>query len=517
MSVSFSTLVQRARPASHHATSQALRDVLAKLPPTHISTVGAAGVRVASERAIGAPAALNTTAAAAAAKTTAPRTATVGVWLDAGTRDEAATAAGTARVLHACGLRGTESHTQQQLARAVDELGGQISIDVGREHTRLVMQVARADTEKAVALLADVVRNARLSDADVQAAKETVLREQHDFEKRPDDICMDNLFRCAYDSTTHGLGTPLYGTETGVARVTAEQLKTYRNNILQGDRVVVVGAGDVDHTALERAAEMYFGDLPKGSRKVGNSVKSNNRGNLPESHYVGGEYKLWNLRYKTVHIAWAFETCGVACEDSLPLALACEIPGPFHRSQHELGQHAMHRVLKTFCSLDHSTPTNTHFNEKCIEIANPFLHQYRDTGLCGMYIVGRPAQSGPGDAGAMIEVFQYTMAEWCRICQKMLHKNELEQAKVNLKAQLLFNMDGSMNSAEDIGRQVLHYGRRIPLEEMYARIDDVTPTNVQEVLQHYFYGRKPVYSYLGYCANIPGYDWTQHWSYKYWY
>ncbi|KAG8346559.1 Insulinase (Peptidase family M16) Peptidase M16 inactive domain [Trypanosoma vivax] len=489
MSVSFSTLVQRSRPASNHATTQLLRGVLARLPPTTLSTIGS-GVRVACEE--------NPLASIA----------TIGIWLDAGTRHEPAQYAGTARVLQKCGFLATSNRSATQIAGAVDSLGGQLSATVGREQTHLYVRVSREKVEEAVAFLADVVRNARLSDEDVAVAQRAVLEEQREFEQRPDDICMDNLHRCAFDSTEHGPGTPLYGTETGTSSVTPSQLRDYREKAVSGHRIVVVGTGAVNHTVLERAASRCFGDLSGRTVALPGEMMA---------RYVGGEYKLWNLRYKTVHIAWAFETCGAACEDSLPLALACEIPGPFHRSQHELGQHAMHRVLKTFSSLDHSTPTNTHFNEKCIEIANPFLHQYRDTGLCGMYVVGRPAQAGPGDGTAMIEVFQYTLAEWCRICQKVLHPNELEQAKVNLKSQLLYNMDGSINSAEDTGRQVLQYGRRIPLEEIYARIDDITPTNVQEVLQHYFYGRKPVYSYLGYCANIPGYDWTQHWSYKYWY
>lgn len=346
MSVSFSTLVQRARPASNHATTQALREVIRKIPPTNVSTVGK-GVRVACEE--------NPIASVA----------TVGVWLGAGTRHEPAHYAGTARVLQKCGLLGTTNQTGPQIARAVDELGGQISVHVGREQTQLYMRVAKENTERAIGLLADVVRNARLSDEDVQSAKQAVLREQHEFEQRPDDICMDNLYRCAFDSTSHGLGTPLYGTEMGITRLTTEQLNHYRSSVLHADRVVVVGSGAVDNTVLERAANSHFGDLSASAKLHA----------LPEARYVGGEYKLWNLRYKTVHIAWAFETCGAACEDSLPLALACEIPGPFHRSQHEMGQHAMHRVLKTFSSLDHSTPTNTHFNEKCIEIANPFLQQ----------------------------------------------------------------------------------------------------------------------------------------------
>lgn len=490
MSVSFSTLVQRARPASNHATSAAFREVLSKIPPTNVSTLGN-GVRVACE------------------ENPLSKLATVGVWMDAGSRYEPIAYAGTARVLEKCGFLGTTNQSREQIAKAVEELGGQLEVSVGREQTYLYMKVTKENTDRAVGLLADVVRNARMEDADIVKARAMVHQDQHLFEERPDDLVMDNLHRCAFDSTPYGVGTPLYGTEEGVKKVTAEQMRNYRASTLAGNRVVVVGSGGVDHTVLEKAAKSYFGDLPRAPEKAATVI--------PESRYVGGEYRLWNLRYKTVNVAWGFETCGAACEDNVPLALACEIPGSFHRSQHELGQHAMHRVLKTFSSLDHSTPTNTHFNEKSIETANPFLHSYKDVGLCGMYVVGRQAMGGPGDGGVIVEVLQYTIAEWCRIAQKMLHDNELAQAKVNMKAQLLFNMDGSANSAKDIGRQILHYGRRVPLTEMYDRIDDTSASNVQEVLQHYFYGRKPVYSYLGYISSIPNYDWTQHWSYKYWY
>ncbi|EAN84761.1 mitochondrial processing peptidase, beta subunit, putative, partial [Trypanosoma cruzi] len=145
MSVSFSTLVQRARPASNHATTQALRSVIAKIPPTNISTVGK-GVRVACEE--------NPLASVA----------TVGVWLDAGTRHEPAHYAGTARVLQKCGLLGTTNQTGAQIAKALDEIGGQLTVQVGREQTHLYMRVTKQNTERAVGLLADVVRNARLAD-----------------------------------------------------------------------------------------------------------------------------------------------------------------------------------------------------------------------------------------------------------------------------------------------------------------------------------------------------------------
>lgn len=357
---------------------------------------------------------------------------------------------------------------------------------------------------KAVSLLADVVRNQRFADEDIKSAKDIVLSQRHEAEERTDEIVMDNLHRCAYDSTVTGLGAPLYGTEDGINAVDRKTLEEFRATNFGAGRMALVATGAVNATEFEKAATASFGDLAKGPAPV------------IDTRYVGGDYRLWNLRYKTTHIAWGFETCGAACEDSLPLMLASQVFGNFHRSQHEMGQHAMHRVLKVFSSQDHGTPTTTHFPEKGIETANQFMQQYSDTGLAGMYIVGRPA-STHGDAANMQEMWQWTMSEWCRISQKLLHQQELEQAKVNLKSQLLFNMDGSSNSAADIGKQVLYNGRRVPIAEMFNRIDDITVTNVQETLQHYFFARRPVYSFMGYTYPLANYEWSSMWTYKYWY
>ena len=93
---------------------------------------------------------------------------------------------------------------------------------------------------------------------------------------------------------------------------------------------------------------------------------------------------------------------------------------------------------------------------------------------------------------------------------KVIHAHRLEQAKVNFKSQLLFNQDGATNSAIDIARQVFHLGRRVPLAEAYARIDDIDQNNMYEVLNHYVCGRYPVISLNGNFYPFPGYDWMCH-------
>ncbi|CCW64851.1 unnamed protein product [Phytomonas sp. EM1] len=489
MPSSFFGLARRSRSVGNplSVTSDALRGILQRIPPTNISTLPN-GVRVACE------------------ENPIATIATVGVWLDAGTRYEDATYAGTARVLQKCGFLGTTNQTREQIKKAVDRLGGQLGVSIGREHIYLYMNVEKTGVGEAVALLADLIRNAELSGEAIAKAKEEVLLDLRRFEEHPREVVMDNLHRCGYGSTSHGLGTPLYGSDEGIGLITGDPLHAYRARMLAGRRVVVVGAGCVDHTALEASAREYWGDLAPGGERIAG---------LPTSEFVGGEYRLWNMRYNTVNVAWAFQTCGAACGDIVPLALASEITWSFERFQHDLSQNAMDRILKIFSPLHNSRAVNKQINEQGIQIVNSFMETYKDVGLCGMYIVGRSAQNEPGNTGVVVEVLHHTISQWCRFARLKLPEDELERARINLKSQLLLAMDGSAESAKDIGKQVLQIGRRVPLLEMYDRIDSTTVKEVQNALLRYFYASKPVFSYLGRLSHTPNYEWTQYWTSKF--
>jgi predicted Zn-dependent peptidase len=360
--------------------------------------------------------------------------------------------------------------------------------------------------QKAVGTLASIVRDSRLNDADVEFGKQAALKNLKQFDELNDEMVMDNLHICAYDASENGgLGLSIKGSEDGINAATSASLKEFKAKHFTAPRMLLVGAGAVKHTELEKFGQQFLGDVADGKKPA------------PASRYVGGDYRLWNMRMKLAHVAWGFETCGAASGDNVALQLATHIHGSYHRSQHELGQHAMHRVLKMYSSLDHGTPTNTPFPEQAPETVRSFYHAYEDTGLSGMQFVARPWTTGPGWAGSVHDILHYTMTEYSRLAQKCVHQQELDQAKVNMKSQLLFNQDGATNTFQDIGKQVFHFGRRVPLDEMYARIDDITSTNMQEVLQHYYYGRRPVLSCNGYLYIIPGYDNVIHWTYKYWY
>lgn len=68
------------------------------------------------------------------------------------------------------------------------------------------------------------------------------------------------------------------------------------------------------------------------------------------------------------------------------------------------------------------------------------------------------------------EFINHMQQEWMRLCSSVTDF-EVERAKNMLKANMLLQLDGTTPICEDIGRQMLCYGRRIPYPEMEARID----------------------------------------------
>ena len=57
----------------------------------------------------------------------------------------------------------------------------------------------------------------------------------------------------------------------------------------------------------------------------------------------------------------------------------------------------------------------------------------------------------------------------------------VERAKNIVKATQLLGLDGTSPTAEEIGRQLISIGRRIPPAEMWARVDAITPADVRRV------------------------------------
>jgi len=484
MSVSFSTLQMKARAQPIAATAHAMRQALPMLPPTTVSRVDN-GVRVVAE------------------ENPVADFATIGAFFEVGTRTEKREQNGITRAVLSAALRATTNKNRAAMAQAIENLGGHVAMNVGREHSYVLLKVHKSQVADGVAFLSDIIANSDLSDEAVTAVKKQNIAARWEAEELVDEQTMDFMHIAGYDATPNGgLGNSIFGTEEGIESLTPATMQTYRDTYFTGPATAIVGTGAVSHAELETLAKQHFGGLSPADNKP-----------KVQTRYVGGDMRLWQTRMKTAHCAWAVETCGRVSGDTTALSLFSHVQGAYHRSQHELGITAAHRIFKVYGSMDHGP---THFNmlpHECPEVIKAFHLAYEDTGLSGTYLVGRPFRAGYHSMQSFSDLLHMQMLEYNRMASKVIHPQELDQAKANYKSQLLFNMDGSTQSAIDAASQVFHLGRRVPLSEMYERIDDITPTNMQEVMGHYLGGKFPVFGMNGgFGQYMPGYDMISRWT-----
>ncbi|KAK6128619.1 hypothetical protein DH2020_037632 [Rehmannia glutinosa] len=133
-----------------------------------------------------------------------------------------------------------------------------------------------------------------------------------------------------------------------------------------------------------------------------------------------------------------------------------------------------------------------------------FNTNYKDTGLFGVYAVAKP--------DCLDDLAYAIMYEMTKLCYRVSEADVI-RARNQLKSSLLLHIDGTSPVAEDIGRQMLTYGRRIPYAELFARIDAVDASTVKRVANRFIFDRDVAISAVGPIQGLPDYNWFKRRTY----
>lgn len=426
---------------------------LVNVPPTKVTTLDN-GLRVATEDS-GAP------------------TATVGLWIDAGSRYETDRNNGVAHFLEHMAFKGTAKRSQTDLELEVENMGAHLNAYTSREQTVFYAKCLSKDIPKAVEILGDIVQNSKLGEAEIERERGVILREMQEVESNLQEVVFDHLHATAYQGTP--LGNTILGPTKNIKSIGRQDLEDYINQHYNTPRIVLAGAGGVDHDTLVKLAEKEL-----------NVLKNSFDGKcatLSPCRFTGSEVRVRDDSLPLAHIAIAVEGCGWTDQDNVPLMVANTLIGAWDRSQgagvNNASQLASASAESGLC---HSFQS--------------FNTCYKDTGLWGIYFVCDPMKCE--------DMLFNIQSEWMRLCT-MVTEGEVNRAKNLLKTNMLLQLDGTTPICEDIGRQMLCYNRRIPLHELEKRIDNVTADNVRDVAMKYIYDRCPAVAAVGPVENLPDY------------
>ncbi|MCS6930853.1 MAG: insulinase family protein [Acetobacteraceae bacterium] len=385
---------------------------------------------------------------------TMPRVETVslGAYIAAGTRDEAAAENGVSHFLEHMAFKGTARRDAIAISAEIEGVGGHLNAYTAREQTAYYAKVLKEDAALAADIIGDILTHSVFDPAEIERERGVILQEIGQANDTPDDIVFDHFQAVAYPDQP--MGRPTLGTVETVRAITRDTLLGYLSRHYAPGRIVVAAAGAIGHEALLELVAKHFQDLPAGGEA------------RPEpARYRGGEYRE-EQDLDQVHIVLGFE--GVPYRDPLhyPVMLLATLLGGGMSSR--LFQEIRERRGLVYAISAFATP-------------------FQDSGLFQIY-------AGTGEAEAA-ELVPATLSELRRV-RRDVTAEELERAKAQLRASLLMSLESTGSRCEQLARQVFVHGRLVPVEETKARIAAVTLEDVAAAARRVF-SRPPTLAVLG--------------------
>jgi len=356
--------------------------------------------------------------------------ASLGVWVGAGSRDERPDEHGISHLLEHMAFKGTKRRTARQIAETIEAVGGDLNAATSVESTGYFARVLKADVPLALDVLSDILSEPTFDPEELKREQNVIVQEIGATEDAPDDLVFDRLQEIAFPEQP--VGRSILGTPETVRSFTAARLRAYLNRNYRAPDMIVAAAGAVNHQQVVAEAEKRFASFagPAGPQ--------------PDAATFSGGTRVETRDLEQVHIAMALH--GVPVKDT-----------------------SLHS-LQVFTNVLGGGMSSRLFQEVrenrglCYTIS-AFHMPYSDTGLFGLY-----AGTDEADAPELMRV----VIDQIGNATETLNEAEVNRAKAQMKAGLLMALESSEARVAQIARQMLAYGRPITLEEIVAKVDAVT-------------------------------------------
>ena len=372
------------------------------------------------------------------------RSVSIGVWLTRGSRHESEDRSGIAHFVEHMLFKGTAARTAEDIAQAIDSIGGQLDAFTAKEYASYYIKVLDEHLPTAVDLLSDIVMNPKFEAEDLDREKKVILEEIKMVEDTPDDLVHELFTQHFWEG--HSLGRPILGSRETVESFTPEILRDYFRSAYVAPNVIVSAAGNVQHEQVRDLISTAFDTLPKARASFEDTpprvvpqviVRSKE---LEQSHVCLGT-NSYPQNHPDRYVSYIMNTV--------------------------LGGSMSSRLFQ-----------NVREKRGLAYAVFSGLSAYRDAGNITIY-AGCANEAVP-------EVVDLCVEELRGMKAAPVPDAELRRAKDHLKGSLMLSLENTASRMSHLARQEIYFERHFGLDETLAGVERVTAADVARVATDLF-------------------------------
>src|ERR1700733_6727431 len=184
------------------------------------------------------------------------RSASIGIWLETGSRDETAQANGISHFIEHMVFKGTKHRTAEEIARQVDSIGGNMDAFTSKECIYFNVKVLDENVPVALEILTDLVLHPTFTAEDIARERGVILEEIKMDEDNPDylvhEIFTQNFWK------DHPLGKPILGTKDTVKKFDRDPVLEFYEKKFSPGNLVICAAGNLKHGEFVQLVSKHF-------------------------------------------------------------------------------------------------------------------------------------------------------------------------------------------------------------------------------------------------------------------
>ncbi|MFZ3131988.1 MAG: pitrilysin family protein [Desulfosporosinus sp.] len=368
------------------------------------------------------------------------RSAAIGLWVGAGSRDEREGYEGISHFMEHMFFKGTEHRTAQVLAESLEAVGGQLNAFTTKEYTCYYAKVLDEDLDLAIDVLSDMFFHSLFDDKEIEKEKNVVIEEIKMYEDSPDELIHDIFSEHVWNE--HPLGKPILGTEESIRALSRAKIMLFLSEHYAPDNVVIAVAGKIKHEDVVAKLSDQFGTFQRGGRRV------------LEGTPIGHAVEYYQKRdTEQMHILLGVPGLGQDDDDIYAMHIFNNILGGGLSSR--LFQEIRERRGLTYSVYSyHAT--------------------YVDTGLFAIYAGTSPKNTK--------EVSECILQELKEIRQQGITEGELARTKAQIKGGLYLGLEAVSSRMSRLGKTELTYNRVLSPEEVVEKLKKVTLEDVSRLI-----------------------------------